>query len=93
MHPISKVLSMCFAMALPMAIHAQTEFKAELTGHAFMPAQTFIPAPKDAPKNLQTSGKFTTGKRVEEIGSVEGKSFDRPTGVFLPFKGQPIQGH
>ena len=93
MRPYSKLLSVCFALALPMAIHAQTEFKAELTAHAFMPAQTLIPAPKDAPRNLQTSGKFTTGKRVEKMGSVEGKSFDRPTGVFLPFKGQPIQGH
>ncbi|MFX5340187.1 esterase-like activity of phytase family protein, partial [Acinetobacter baumannii] len=36
---------------------------------------------------------FTTGTRVDAIGSVEGKSFDRPTGVKLPFKGQPLQGH
>jgi hypothetical protein len=81
------------ALALPLAISAQTVFQAELTGHAFLPAQTFIAAPKDAPDNLQTSGKFTTGKRVEKIGSVEGLSAERPTGVFLPFKGQPIQGH
>jgi len=39
------------------------------------------------------SGKHTTGKRIEAIGSVMGKSFERPTGVSLPFKGQPIQGH
>jgi len=93
MRRTSKSLAVCLALALPMAIHSQTEFKANLTAHAFMPAQTLIPSPKDAPINLQTSGKFTTGKRVEKIGSVEGKSFDRPTGVFLPFKGQPIQGH
>jgi hypothetical protein len=77
----------------PVAVWAQQEFKSVLTGHAFIPAATYIAAPSDAPANTQTSGKFTTGKRVEATGSVEGLSFDRPTGVFLPFKGQPIQGH
>lgn len=90
----SKVLvSTLIAVTTPGFVSAQDAFQAELTSHAVMPAQTFIAAPKDAPMNLQTSGKFTTGKRVEKIGSVEGMSFDRPTGVFLPFKGQPIQGH
>jgi hypothetical protein len=54
---------------------------------------TFVDAPADAPSMLQTSGKFTTGKRVEELNSIEGLSAGRPTGVKLPFKGQPIQGH
>ncbi len=72
---------------------AQTEYPAKLAGHAVVPAATFIAAPKDAPVDLQLSGKFTTGQRVEKIGSVEGQSAGRPTGVFLPFKGQPIQGH
>lgn len=89
----SVLVSACIAMAWPFWVNAQTAFQAELTAHAVMPAQTLIPAPKDAPANLQTSGKFTTGKRVEKIGTVEGMSYDRPTGVFLPFKGQPIQGH
>ena len=87
------LISACIAMALPLWVSAQTAFPAELTDHAVMPAQTLIAAPKDAPANLQNSGKFTTGKRVEKIGSIEGMSFDRPTGVSLPFKGQPIQGH
>lgn len=86
-------LTSCIAISAHAQLTAQETFNAELVGHAVMPAQTYIPAPKDAPANLQTSGKFTTGKRVEKIGSVEGTSFDRPTGVFLPFKGQPIQGH
>lgn len=87
------IFSTCVAATAPVLVCAQNAFQAELVEHAFLPAQTYIAAPKDAPSNLQTSGKFTTGKRVEKIGSVEGMSFDRPTGVFLPFKGQPIQGH
>nr|MCU0941975.1 esterase-like activity of phytase family protein [Hydrogenophaga sp.] len=75
------------------AAQAQTAFTATLAGHALLPAQTFIPAPKDAPADLQVSGKFTTGQRVEKIGGVEGLSAGRPTGVSLPFKGQPVQGH
>ncbi|CCD98832.1 esterase-like activity of phytase family protein [Bradyrhizobium sp. STM 3809] len=69
------------------------EFPATLAGHAVMPAESFIEAPADAPDDLKTSGKYTTGKRVDTIGSVMGKSFERPTGVSLPFKGQPLQGH
>ena len=87
------LLSGYVAMTLPSITQAQEAFRAELVEHAFMPAQTYIAAPKDAPANLQSSGKFTTGKRIEKLGSVEGTSFDRPSGVFLPFKGQPIQGH
>ncbi|MFP8777368.1 esterase-like activity of phytase family protein [Hydrogenophaga sp. RWCD_12] len=73
--------------------HAQTSFPATLSGHAILPAQSFIAAPKDAPADLQLSGKFTTSQRVEAIGTVEGKSAGRSTGVSLPFKGQPVQGH
>lgn len=79
--------------ATAVSSHAQTAFPATLAGHAVMPAMTVIPAPKDAPADLQVSGKFTTGQRVEQIGSIEGQSAGRPTGVFLPFKGQPAQGH
>ena len=71
---------------------AQTAYPATLAGHALMPARSFIAAPKDAPADLQASGKFTTGKRVEQIGGVEGLSGGRGTGVSLPFKGQPAQG-
>ncbi len=72
---------------------AQTAFPATLAGHALLPAQSFIAAPKDAPADLQASGKFTSGKRVEAMGSIEGLSGGRGTGVSLPFKGQPVQGH
>ena len=72
---------------------APTAFPATLAGHVVMPAQSFIAAPKDAPQDLQVSGKFTNGKRTEALGTVEGLSAGRPTGVSVPFKGQPLQGH
>jgi hypothetical protein len=80
------------ALAGP-AAHAQSTYPATLAGHAVLPAQTFIAAPADAPADLQMSGKFTTGRRVEATGSVMGQSGGRPTGVALPFRGQPVQGH
>jgi hypothetical protein len=72
---------------------SEGEFPATLAGHAVLPAASFVDAPADAPADLKTSGKYTTGKRVTEIGSVEGKSNGRPTGLSTPFKGQPLQGH
>jgi hypothetical protein len=75
------------------AVQAQTEFTSTLAGHALIPAQSFLPAPKDAPADLQISGKFTGGSRADVLGSVEGKSANRPTGVSVPFQGQPVQGH
>ena len=89
---IAALLSAASAfMCVPAA--AQNAYPATLAGHAVMPALSLISAPKNAPEDLQVSGKFTTGQRVEKIGSVEGLSAGRPTGVFLPFKGQPLQGH
>jgi hypothetical protein len=72
---------------------ANNEFPATLAGHAVLPAESFIEAPADAPADLKVSGKYTTGRRVEAIGTVMGKSNDRPTGISVPFKGQPLQGH
>ncbi|MFN3348850.1 esterase-like activity of phytase family protein [Pseudorhodoplanes sp.] len=69
------------------------EFPAVLAGHVVIPAESYIPAPADAPEDLKISGKFTTGKRVDAVGTVEGRSRGRPTGVKLPFNGQPLQGH
>ncbi|WP_411884125.1 esterase-like activity of phytase family protein [Polaromonas sp. YR568] len=68
-------------------------FPATLAGHVVMPAKSFVAAPKDAPQDLQVSGKFSNGQRTEALGTVEGMSAGRPTGVSLPFKGQPLQGH
>lgn len=72
---------------------AQQEYPATLAGHAILPAESFIDAPADAPADLKVSGKYTTGRRIEAIGTVMGKSAGRPTGISLPFKGQPLQGH
>lgn len=75
------------------AAPAQQPFTATLAGHAVLPALSFVDAPADAPDDLKVSGKFTTGKRVDAVGTVEGLSDGRPTGVKLPFRGQPLQGH
>jgi len=72
---------------------ADQAFPATLAGHAVLPAESFVEMPADAPEDLKTSGKYTTGTRVDALGTVEGKSAGRPTGVSLPFKGQPVQGH
>ncbi len=85
-------LSLAPAAATTVA-EAQEAFPATLAGHAILPAKSFIDGPADAPADLKMSGKFTTGRRVDAIGSVEGKSADRPTGVSVPFNGQPLQGH
>ena len=59
-----------------------------------LPAATFIQAPADAPADLRVSGKFANGPvRIEAIGTSEGRSAGRPTGMKLPFAGQPVQGH
>lgn len=69
------------------------EFPAKLAGQAILPANTMTAAPADAPEFLKTSGKFTTpGKRVEKLGTVDGKDGARVTDVKLPMDGQPIQG-
>ena len=89
----STILGAGMALALAGPAAAQQEFPATLAGHAILPAMSLIDAPADAPEDLKTSGKYTTGKRVEAIGTVMGKSFERPTGISLPLKGHPQQGH
>ena len=87
---VALVCGSVFAQSLQ---SAQTVFPSTLAGHAVLPAQSFVPAPQDAPADLQVSGKFSNGKRTEAVGTVEGMSFGRGTGVSLPFQGQPLQGH
>ncbi len=93
MRSIVKLATGLAVLALSPAALAQQEFPATLAGHAVLPAETYFPAPADAPADLKMSGKFTTGARVETLNTVEGRSAGRPTGVKLPFNGQPIQGH
>ncbi|AWC24402.1 hypothetical protein CO731_03887 [Aminobacter sp. MSH1] len=82
------------ALSTASAFADETEFKATLTGHAILPANTIIAAPENAPEHLRTSGKFTTPdrKRAESLGTVPGKDGVRLTGLSLPFDGQPVQG-
>lgn len=67
--------------------------RSTLMGHAILPAASFVDAPADAPDDLKTSAKFTVGgRRTDAIGSVPGLSGIRPTGLSVPFRGQPVQG-
>ena len=90
---VSLATGAVLACAAPAAAWAQQAFPATLAGHAVLPAQSFVAAPADAPRDLQVAGKFTTPRRVEAVGSVMGQSGGRNTCVSLPFQGQPIQGH
>lgn len=88
------------AIALAMPAAAQTKFPATLEGHVILPAMTFEPAPPDAPPELQISGRYATPspQRVDApesamgISALSDKNAPRPTGIKLPFKGQPVQG-
>jgi hypothetical protein len=75
---------------------AEETFPATLAGHALIPAATFLAPPADAPKDAAISGKFTGPARVMEPETVMGDTGashgKRPTGIMLPFKGQPLQG-
>jgi hypothetical protein len=77
---------------------AETRFEARLAGHAILPGATFVAPPADAPEYFRTSGRFTGSgnARVEQPGSTPSTSLpgygDRPTGLALPFQGQPVQG-
>ena len=93
MRPFSLLLGFSLTALCAASALAQQEFPATLVGHAIMPAESFVAAPADAPADMKVSGKYTTGKRVEALGTVMGKSFERETGVKLPFQGQPRQGH
>jgi hypothetical protein len=89
-----------FALISAMPAWAQQAYPAVLEGHAALPARSFITAPKDAPASLRTSGKYTTagGHREDHLESIPGNSYlsakeaPKPTGISLPFAGQPVQG-
>jgi hypothetical protein len=90
----SLFIALPLAAAITLPLQAQQETMARLAGHAVLPASTFIQPPADAPADLRISGKFANGPiRIEAVGSSEGRSAGRPTGVKLPFAGQPVQGH
>jgi hypothetical protein len=84
--------------ALPGAVRADQRFEATLAGHAILPAASFVAPPAGAPPGFATSGRFTGpgNLRVEQRGSMPGDTGPaygrRPTGLSLPFEGQPVQG-
>ncbi|MFN7101608.1 MAG: esterase-like activity of phytase family protein [Pseudorhizobium sp.] len=82
------------ALLAGQAFAEEKTFPATLVSHAILPANTIIAAPDDAPEHLKTSGKFSTAdrKRADGLGTVPGKDGVRPTGLSLPFDGQPVQG-
>ena len=87
---------LCIAFASP-AMAQETTFPATLAGHAYLPALSLVTPPADAPRDAWVSGKFTTGGRLTQPMSVMGDTGaslhgKRPTGVALPFIGQPLQG-
>ena len=83
---------------VPAAAPAERRFEAVLAGHAILPAATFVAPPEGAPPGLAVSGRFTGpgNRRVEEVGTIPGTTGPapdgRPTGISLPFRGQPVQG-
>ena len=90
------LLVACLAIATP-ALSQEVSFPAKLAGHAVLPALTLITPPADAPRDAWVSGKFTTAGRLTQPMSVMGDTGaamhgKRPTGVALPFIGQPVQG-
>ncbi|WP_159997475.1 esterase-like activity of phytase family protein [Roseomonas sp. 18066] len=76
---------------------ADQQLPARLAGHAVLPAFTMTLPPADAPRDAMVSGKFTGPEgRVDRPGSLPGTTGPapegRPTGISLPFIGQPVQG-
>lgn len=77
---------------------AQQEVPAVLVGQAVLPALTLALPPADAPRDALVSGKFTgAGNLRRDVpGSIPGTTGPapngRPTGIALPFIGQPVQG-
>ncbi|SDP85228.1 Uncharacterized conserved protein [Rhodoferax sp. OV413] len=88
-----------FALAAG-AAQAQTEVSAVLAGHAALPFNTTVAAPKEAGPLFATAGKFTNNnrQRSDTLGSVPGVSFvgdpkyPRNSGGSLPIQGQSVQG-
>src|SRR5690606_21266171 len=82
--------------ALTLPALAEEAFPAKLAGHAFLPAFTLVAPPADAPRDALISGKFTGSMRNHEAMSVPvdvGAALgSHPSGISLPFIGQPVQG-
>jgi hypothetical protein len=92
------LLGAVFGLTTIAAASADQRFEATLAGHAILPAATFVAPPQGAPPGFAVSGRFTGpgNRRVEQVGSIPGSTGPapngRPTGIALPFQGQPVQG-
>lgn len=84
----SLMAGLVLALLTTVAYAQPVAFDATLKAHAQLPAQTFVPAPADAPYGLSMSGRFTSGKRVETPYGWTNPA----SGISMPFPGQPVQG-
>ena len=93
---IRSLLASVALLAVASAASADQTFPAKLAGHAYLPAMTLIAPPADAPRDAWISGKFTGKTRNEQpmsvMGDVGPNYGSHPTGISLPFIGQPVQG-
>jgi hypothetical protein len=77
-----------FALTTAAQAVEPVKFDAVLKAHAELPAQSFTPAPADAPAYFNLSGRYTNGARTDALYSI----FDEKTGLSRPYAGQAIQG-
>jgi len=93
---IRSLLASVALLAVASAASADQTFPAKLAGHAYLPAMTLVAPPADAPRDAWISGKFTGKTRNEQpmsvMGDVGPNYGSHPTGISLPFIGQPVQG-
>jgi hypothetical protein len=93
---IRSLLASVALLALASSANADQTFPAKLAGHAYLPAMTLIAPPADAPRDAWISGKFTGKTRNDQpmsvMGDVGPAYGSHPTGISLPFIGQPVQG-
>ena len=93
---IRSLLASAALLGLAASAQAEQLFTAKLVGHAYLPAFTLIAPPADAPRDAWTSGKFNGPARndapMSVMGDVGAAYGNHPTGISLPFLGQPVQG-
>ncbi len=91
-----RALAIGFTPFFAVVATAQDMRPATLAGHAWLPALSLIAPPADAPRDAWISGKFTGPARADRPMSLPGDTGPshgrRPTGIRLPFIGQPLQG-
>ena len=84
---LAAILSV-LALSADSALAQAEKVAATLTGHAVLPAQTFVAPPADAPEAFRAAGRFAGpgNVRAQVRGPVAGAA-----GLKLPFDGQPVQ--